>query len=144
MSPRKLATTVAVGTVVGIIPVFGATTILGTAIAARLRLNIAATVLVSYLVQPLQILLALPFIKLGIYWFGMAELRLSLDEMMTMFRTDWLDALNKLWLANLAGIAAWALLAIPAGILLYFVFLPVFLKFLPAAPVVVADASAEV
>jgi uncharacterized protein (DUF2062 family) len=138
MSPRKLATTVAVGSVVGIIPALGITTVLGTAIAARFRLNIAATVLVSYLVQPLQILLAIPFIKLGIFMFGMSEFRLSLDEMMEMFRIDWVEALGTLWVANLAGISAWAILSLPIGFVLYFLCLPVFNRFLPVATVPVA------
>ncbi|WP_370523451.1 DUF2062 domain-containing protein [Pontibacter sp. Tf4] len=143
MSPQKLAATVAVGTVVGVIPAFGVTTILGTAIAARFRLNIAATVLVSYLMQPLQILLALPFIKLGIYWFGLEELQLTFSEMTAMFKNDWLDALNQLWLANLAGISAWALLAVPSGVVLYFITLPILKKVLPAPVVVSAGVSAE-
>ena len=135
MSPRKLAATVAFGTVVGIIPALGVTTILGTALAARFRLNIAATVLISYLVQPLQILLVIPFIKLGIFMFGMSEFRLSIDEMMDMFRMDWVGALGKLWVANLAGIAAWSILSLPVGFTLYFSFLPLFNRFLPVATV---------
>ena len=142
MSPRKLSATLAVGAVVGVIPAFGITTILGTAIAARFRLNIAATVLVSYLAQPLQILLALPFIRLGILWFGLSELHMSFDEMMAMFREDWLNALRQLWVANLAGILAWAVLAAPSGLVLYFAFLPVFKRFLPSAAITVA-APAE-
>ncbi|WP_418313993.1 DUF2062 domain-containing protein [Pontibacter actiniarum] len=131
MTPRSLSATVAVGGVIGVVPAIGVTTILSTAVAARFRLNIAATVLVSYLVQPLQLLLAIPFIRLGISLFGLGELRLSLGEMQRMFKADWLDALNKLWLANLAGIAAWAMLAIPAGVLLYFVLIPLLGKVLP-------------
>ena len=141
MSPRKLAATVAVGSVVGIIPAFGVTTILGTAIAARFRLNIAATVLISYLVQPLQILLAIPFIKLGIFMFGMSEFRLTIDEMMEMFRIDWVEALGKLWIANLAGIAAWAILSVPIGFGLYFLCLPIFHRFLPITTVPVEVAA---
>jgi len=143
MSPGKLATTIAVGAVVGVVPAIGVATILATALAARLRLNIAATVLIVYLMQPLQILLAIPFIRLGIFWFGMSELRLSLDEMLTMFRTDWLHALKELWIANLAGLSAWALLAIPIGFLLYFITLPIFRRVLPAT-VLAAEAGAEV
>ncbi|MEJ8756718.1 DUF2062 domain-containing protein [Pontibacter sp. H259] len=142
MSPGKLAATVAVGVVVGVVPAIGVATLLGTAIAARFRLNIAATVLVLYLMQPFQILLAIPFIRLGISWFGMSELRLTLDEMLAMFRTDWLDALNKLWIANLAGISAWALLAVPAGFILYFILLPVFKRVLPAT-IVTAKPTIE-
>ena len=140
MTPKKMAVTVAVGTMIGVVPALGVTTIMGTAVAARFRLNIAATVLISYLVQPLQLLLVIPFIKLGIFMFGLQELRLSVQEMYTMFRSDWLDALSKLWVANLAGISAWALLAIPAGVGLYLLMLPVFKRVLPA-PVDAQHAS---
>ncbi|GAB3814918.1 DUF2062 domain-containing protein [Pontibacter rugosus] len=141
MTPRSLAATVATGTVVGIIPAIGITTFLGTAIAARFRLNIAATVLVSYLVQPLQLVLAIPFIRLGISMFGLGELRLTLAEMQVMFKTDWLDALNNLWLANLAGIAAWAMLAIPSGFILYFVLVPILKQVLPKPKLIVTPVS---
>ncbi|MBX0332092.1 DUF2062 domain-containing protein [Pontibacter sp. HSC-14F20] len=131
MTPHKLAVTVALGTVVGILPALGVTTVIGTALAARFRLNIAATVLVSYLVHPLQLLLIIPFIKAGIFMFGLDDLKLTLDEMIAMFRIDWLAALNKLWMANLAAVSAWAILAIPVGALLYFALLPVLKRVLP-------------
>ncbi len=63
--------------------------------------------------------------------FGLQELRFSLEEITAMFKADWLAALNMLWKANLAAVAAWALLAIPAGGVLYLMFLPLFTKFLP-------------
>ncbi len=145
MTPPKLAATIAVGTVIGVIPALGITTVISTAVAARFRLNIAATVLVGYLVQPLQILLALPFIKLGIMWFGLSELRLSIDEIILMFQTDWVNAISQLWVANLVGISAWAILSMPIGVGLYFIALPLFKKFLPVpiVPVNSIDHSQE-
>ncbi|MCC9137435.1 DUF2062 domain-containing protein [Pontibacter silvestris] len=131
MTPRKLAATLAVGSVVGVIPAIGVTTILSTAVATRFRLNIAATVLVSYLVQPLQIFLAIPFIKAGIFIFGLSELSFTLDEIIAMFKVDWLAALNKLWIANLTGIAAWGIMAVPTGGILYLIILPLFKQVLP-------------
>ncbi|SIT79536.1 DUF2062 domain-containing protein [Pontibacter indicus] len=131
MTPHKLAVTVSLGTVVGILPFFGVTTVLGTALAARFRLNIAATVLISYLVHPLQLVLIIPFIKAGIFMFGLDDLKITLDELIAMFRLDWLDALNKLWMANLAAVSAWAILAIPVGGLLYLALLLVLKRFLP-------------
>ncbi|MDO6391357.1 DUF2062 domain-containing protein [Pontibacter sp. BT731] len=137
MTPHKLAVTVALGTVVGILPALGVTTVMGTALAARFRLNIAATVLVSYLVHPLQLLLIIPFIKAGIFMFGMDDLKLTLDEMIAMFQLDWLAALNKLWIANLAAVSAWAILALPVGLLLYAALLPILKRVLPkSSPVV--------
>ena len=131
MTPHKLAFTVALGTVVGVVPAFGLTTFLGTALAARFRLNIAATILVSYLMQPLQIILIIPFAKMGIAMMGLQELRFSLDEITNMFKADWLATLGILWKANLAAVAAWGLLAIPTGGILYLLSLPLFMRFLP-------------
>ncbi|WP_266205521.1 DUF2062 domain-containing protein [Pontibacter kalidii] len=142
MTPRSLAATVSAGCVIGVVPAIGVATILATAVAARFRLNIAATVLVSYLVQPLQLLLAIPFIRLGISFFGLGELRLTLSEMQAMFQADWLDAIGKLWMANLAGIAAWALLSVPVGVALYFILQPVLQRVLPKpSPLVVVEGE---
>ncbi|TPE46424.1 DUF2062 domain-containing protein [Pontibacter mangrovi] len=141
MTPRSLSATVAVGSVVGVVPAIGVTTLLSTALAARFRLNIAATVLVSYLVQPLQLLLAIPFIRLGISFFGLGELRLTLDEMQLMFQEDWLEAISKLWMANLAGIAAWAVISVPSGAGLYFILLPLLQRVLPKAEPAGAEAA---
>lgn len=136
MTPHKLAVTVSLGTIIGIIPALGISTVVGTALAARFRLNIAATILVSYLVQPLQILFFIPFIKAGIYIFGLTELRLSFDEIVSMFKADWLSALHMLWQANLAAVSAWAIMAVPTGLILYFLLLPVLKVCLPKqAPV---------
>jgi uncharacterized protein (DUF2062 family) len=131
MTPHKLAFTIALGAVVGVVPAIGLTTFMGTALAARFRLNIAATILVSYLMQPLQIILIIPFAKMGIAMMGLQELRFSLTEITTMFKADWLAALSILWKANLAAVSAWLLLAVPAGGILYLVSLPLFMKFLP-------------
>jgi uncharacterized protein (DUF2062 family) len=142
MTPHKLAVTVALGTVVGVLPAFGVTTVMGTALAARFRLNIAATVLVSYLMQPLQLLLIIPFIKAGIFLFRLEELQLTVDELLTMFKTDWLDALNKLWIANLAAVSAWAILALPTGLILYYLLLPVLKRVLPKPATATVHATA--
>ena len=131
MTPQKLAVTFALGTVVGVVPAIGVTTVMGTALAARFRLNIAATILITYLMQPLQILLIIPFAKMGIYLFGLQELRFSLSEITAMFKADWLHAIGILWKANLAAVASWALIALPVGVLLYFALLPLLIKFMP-------------
>ncbi|MDX5443754.1 MAG: DUF2062 domain-containing protein, partial [Hymenobacteraceae bacterium] len=44
LTPEKLSLTVAIGAVVGLIPVFGVTTVFSTLLALRLRLNVAGTV----------------------------------------------------------------------------------------------------
>src|SRR3712207_413477 len=65
LSPTQLALTVALGIVFGLIPVLGVTTLLSTFVAVRLRLNVAALLLISHLMSPVQLLLLIPLLQLG-------------------------------------------------------------------------------
>jgi uncharacterized protein (DUF2062 family) len=65
ISPHRLALCVAIGVVVGNIPVLGVSTILCTLIAVILRLNLPAIQLVQAAMAPTQILLMIPFLRLG-------------------------------------------------------------------------------
>lgn len=139
LSPGKLALTVSLGLVVGIMPLLGVATLVCTALGYRFKLNIPALLLICYLAGPFYLVLYLPFIQLGIWAFGAAEFRMSFGEILEMFREDWLMALNKIWLANMLGLLAWALVSIPLGFGLYFSLKPVFRKMLyrkgqPAMP----------
>jgi uncharacterized protein (DUF2062 family) len=120
LSPTKLAVTVALGFVVGIMPLLGVATLVCTALGYRFRLNIPALLLICYLAGPFHLVLYLPFIKLGIWIFGASEFRMSFDLILDLFRQDWLLALNKIWLANMLGVAAWVLVSLPLGLLIYF------------------------
>ncbi|HSI90782.1 MAG TPA: DUF2062 domain-containing protein [Adhaeribacter sp.] len=126
ITPEKLALTVALGAIIGLIPAIGVTTLIGTLVAARLRLNTPILLLISYFVNPIQILIAIPLVKLGIFLFGGVPLRYTLAQIMEMFQADWVATLNQLWVANLLGVAAWALLAAPFGLTVYYATLPVF------------------
>jgi uncharacterized protein (DUF2062 family) len=128
ITPEKLSLTVALGTVIGVIPVIGAATVLGTLAATRLKLNTPVLLLISYFLNPLQVLIAYPLIRMGMFMFSSGELNYTFDQMLALVKKDWLVALDKLWVVNLLGVAAWAILAVPAGLALYFIFLPVFRK----------------
>ena len=65
VAPDKLALCVAIGIVVGNIPYFGTSTILCTVIALLFRLNLPAMQLVQAAMAPTQLLLIIPFVRLG-------------------------------------------------------------------------------
>jgi uncharacterized protein (DUF2062 family) len=65
MAPRSLALCVAVAIVVGNIPVPGVSALLCTFIALVLRLNLPAILLVQAAMAPTQLLLIIPFVRLG-------------------------------------------------------------------------------
>lgn len=129
ITPQKLALTVALGLTIGIMPLFGVATLLCTLLGLRFRLNIPALLLICYLAAPVHLLLYLPFIQAGIFMLGAEEFRLTFEQILLLFREDWLKAVGKLWLANLFGIAAWLLFSVPFGGLVYLIMLPIFRKY---------------
>src|SRR5882724_7757641 len=65
ISPRRLALCVAVAIVIGNIPILGVSTILCAFIALIFRLNFPAIQLVQAAMAPTQVLLIIPFVRLG-------------------------------------------------------------------------------
>lgn len=65
ISPRRLALTIALGFVVGCIPVLGLPTAFCALIALAFRLNVPAIQAANYLAMPFQVALIVPFIRLG-------------------------------------------------------------------------------
>ncbi|RDC64500.1 hypothetical protein AHMF7616_03114 [Adhaeribacter pallidiroseus] len=79
---------------------------------------------------PLHLVLYIPFIDLGLQVFPLTTFNLSLSEVTDLFKRDWQMALKTIWLANLAGILLWLVLAGPLTLLFYFLLLPVVRKLL--------------
>ena len=65
ISPRRLALTLALGFAVGCIPVVGIPTVLCAGLALVLRLNLPAIQMANYAAMPLQLILIVPFVRLG-------------------------------------------------------------------------------
>lgn len=120
-TPRKLAVTCALGLVIGIFPIFGTTTLLCLAAALIFRLNIPIIQLVNYIVAPLQLILVLPFIKLGTYLFRLNPFPYSGDELIAMFRNDFWLLLKETGLALAIGIGVWIVISIPLFFLLFYI-----------------------
>jgi uncharacterized protein (DUF2062 family) len=70
VSPRRLALTLALGIAIGCIPVIGVPTVLCAALALTLRLNLPAIQAANYAAMPLQLLLIVPFVRLGEFLFS--------------------------------------------------------------------------
>jgi uncharacterized protein (DUF2062 family) len=125
ISPEKIALSVAFGFTLGVFPVLGSTVILCTFATFIFRLNIVAIQLVNYLVYPLQLILFIPFIRLGEFVLGHEPFPISMTEIFNMLTTDILGAIQKFWVANLHGIFAWALVCPVATAFIYVILLPV-------------------
>lgn len=128
ISPSALALSVAFGIAVGIFPVLGVSTILLTVIALALRLNLPAIQLVNYLVSPLQLLLIIPFVRVGEHLVGAPAQPLSIAAGFALLAQGALNAIRVLWEAIIHAAIAWALLGPPLIYILYRIFVVIFTR----------------
>jgi uncharacterized protein (DUF2062 family) len=110
MSPRMLALSLAVGAIVGIFPVLGTTTILCTIAAAALRLNLVAVQTVHFLLTPVQLLLIIPFVRVGEWILEAPPQPLTIAEGMAIIQQGALHAISVLRDAILHAMLGWLLL----------------------------------
>ena len=109
LSPDAVALTLALGLCLAVVPVVGVTTILCFLAALAFRLNQPLMMGVNYLSGPLQLVLLVPFLKLGRLLFGGAERTPRLSEMASLVVHSPLRAIETFWGATLHGVVAWLL-----------------------------------
>ena len=120
LSADRVALTVAVGLCIAIIPVVGATTVLSFAAAWALRLNQPIIQTINWSSYALQLLLIIPFIRLGERIFRAPRMRLSLEQLVAFVKTDPFGALASLSTTLGHAVVAWLLVVPFAGALAYF------------------------
>ncbi len=128
ITPEKLAISVALGFIIGIIPLVGVSTAICAVIALRFDLNLLAIQLVNYIAYPLQLLFYIPFIKAGEFITGSQASGLTFEGIKKLFDEGFIYALKVLWLANLQGIIVWIMITVPVTLGLYYSFAFLFRK----------------
>lgn len=124
MSAERLALCVAIGIVVGNIPILGLSTLLCTVVALVFRLNLPAIQLVQAAMAPTQLLLIIPYVRLG-EWISRAPPEpLSIQAGMTIMAQGVGHAVVVLWSAILHAGLAWLLTTPGIVLLLYRVLTP--------------------
>jgi uncharacterized protein (DUF2062 family) len=133
LAPGSLALTAGLGVAFGLAPTFGITTLVSTAVALRLKLNVAAMQLVCHVLSPVQLILLLPFLRWGATLLGQGRevAHLSMAQIRHMVKVDgWGHVLHLLWRAELGALMIWAVAAVPVVLGLYFGLRPLFRKFI--------------
>lgn len=122
ISPRRLAVTLALGFVLGCIPLLGVPTGLCVLLAVLFRLNLPAIQAANYLAMPFQLVLVVPLVKLGSKLAPAAHSALDLGALMHSPLQLLLHSPSNVAipLSVMAGQAllAWLLLAVPVVALL--------------------------
>jgi uncharacterized protein (DUF2062 family) len=126
ISPRRLALCVALAIVIGNIPILGVSTILCTFIALIFRLNLPAIQLVQAAMAPTQVLLIIPFVRLGEWILRVPPQVVSIKAALALMSQGMWQAVVVLRDAILHAGLAWALIAPFAVYLLHRLLTPVF------------------
>jgi uncharacterized protein (DUF2062 family) len=111
LTPERLALSLAVGLVLGLFPIVGATTLLCVAVGFAFRLNHVALQLANHLAYPLQVPLIFAFVRLGERLLGAPRVTLDPLALARHFQRDATGFLREFGLTGLHGILGWGLVA---------------------------------
>ena len=140
LTPKQLALSLIVSTVISLFPIFGITTVVLTVLALRLKLNLPIMIIISYAIEPLKVLLLIPLIKIGGSIFGVNHDLLDLASIKQSFQDNSiLETIGSLSFELLCGFAGWAVTVLPLSIPAYFLvkfILSIFMKKKAEEPVV--------
>lgn len=114
LSPRELALTLALGAALGILPLPWGATLLCAGAAFLFRLNQGAIQVVNYLVYPLQLMLFIPYYRLGGFLFPGSPGPSLTGSAPSAFLAD-------AGAATLKAVCAWALTAPAPALVVYVV-----------------------
>lgn len=128
ISPEKIAMSMSTGIVMGLFPIVGITSLLCIVTALFFRLNQALTQLFNWLVYPLQIVLIIPFFRLGSSLFHTEPIMVTVRHVIDSYRADFWGTIHSLWEITLHAAVAWLVTCIPLGIVLYLIFKPLLRK----------------
>ena len=106
ITPEKIALSLTLGIVLGIIPVLGSTTLLCTLAALLFRLNLPAIQIVNFVIYPIQLAFLLPFYRAGEWLFNAEHLPISVQEIVAMIDKDVWGAILFLWDTTVHAIGA--------------------------------------
>ena len=121
LGTREMAMSISLGTFIGVLPLFGISTALVTALAIWFRLNIPIAVFITYAVSPLHVLLIIPFIRLGELFYGVEHSLITVSAIKQAFQSDIFNALKDLAFQIFCGLTGWLAAGIPSALVLFFI-----------------------
>ncbi len=124
LTPQRLALGLALSLTIAVFPVFLLPALVCGLLAVILRLNQPVMQAVNYVVGPVQILLFIPFMRLGEHVFDLPAFPLSLRMLQGFLDKGIVHTFYKLSAAIGRAAAGWAVFAPFGLVLIYFILLP--------------------
>lgn len=119
LTPKQLSQSVIVSGLISTIPILGVSTFMITTVSFKCKLNLPIMLAISYLMWPVQILMIIPFIKIGQFIFSVPGKLHSIEEILSSFQESFFKTLSTLSFELLLGLGAWMLTAVPVAIGFY-------------------------
>jgi uncharacterized protein (DUF2062 family) len=126
LAPKELAFSISVALLIGVFPIYGTTTVLLAFFALRLKLNLPIMIAISYILTPVQILLIIPFARVGEFLFGYHTLGMDIESLQRAFSDGILTAFSQYSGRLILAVGGWAIVSIPLAVVVYIVLFQVF------------------
>jgi uncharacterized protein (DUF2062 family) len=127
LTPKELIQSIIVSGLISTIPILGVSTFMITTVSLKRKLNLPVMISLSYLMWPIQILLIIPFIRVGQFIFSVPRNHHTVEEIISSFQNSFFQTLSQLSFELLCGLGGWILTAVPIAVGIYWVSL-LFLK----------------
>lgn len=131
LNPKKISIVISLGVTISVFPVLGVTTLFCTAISIFFKLNLPVIQLVNYAAFPLQVILFIPFLKIGEKVSNVSLDPLSQAHLIATFDEGFVRAITVLFDYLMLACLGWILIALPMFITLYFPILTILNKYEP-------------
>ena len=127
LTPKELSQSIIVSGLISTIPILGVSTFMITTVSLKRKLNLPVMISLSYLMWPVQILLIIPFIRVGEFIFSVPRNHHTVEEIISSFQSSFFKTLSNLSFELLCGLGGWLLTAVPVSVGIYLLVL-LFLK----------------
>lgn len=131
-TPEAVSAAVVVAFALAIVPVIGVTTLLCLLAGRIFRLNHIVMQVVNHVSYPLQLILLVPFVRLGETLTGADPIALSPTALIDEFNRSFGGFVAQFWKAYLHGLLGWALTVPLLCWLLHLLFRRLFRRFVPS------------
>lgn len=118
LAPEKMSKALAAGFVLGMTPMLGISTVLAVAVAAVFKLNQVAIQVANYAAYPAQIIMFIPFIRIGEWVFGLEPAAINPTDIAMMFSNDFQASVQHYGQSLLAGWFSWLIAAVPLAMVI--------------------------
>ena len=131
LTPFQLSLTLSFGATLGLFPFIGLTSILCFIFAFIFRLNIIVIQLVNWLVAPLQLIVLVPFYRLGSYFsINLLETEAIKIEKGVFGQNEFAQKIIVLINSQILAIIGWLVICVPIALTVYFFSLFTYKQFL--------------